>query len=113
MTAAVSAVITSMMILSNLPCWEKLRHSMQGFETAKKATLQFLETFKDKIDVTDREVLRCVAQTSLRTKIYQDLADQLTDIVVDAVLTIRKEGEALDLYMVCFTHALGHNQNLK
>ena len=42
--------------------------------------------------------------TSLRTKIYQDLADQLTDIVVDAVLTIRKEGEPLDLYMVCLIH---------
>lgn len=72
----------------------------QGFETAKKATLQFLETFKDKIETTDREVLLCVARTSLRTKLYQDLADQLTDIVVDAVLTIRKEDEPLDLYMV-------------
>lgn len=77
-----------------------IQYSLQGFETAKKATLQFLETFKTKIDTTDREVLRCVAQTSLRTKIYQDLADQLTDIVVDAVLTIRKEDEPLDLYMV-------------
>ena len=77
-----------------------IQYSLQGFGTAKKATLQFLETFKTKIDTTDREVLRCVAQTSLRTKIYQDLADQLTDIVVDAVLTIRKEDEPLDLYMV-------------
>ena len=73
---------------------------MQGFETAKKATLQFLETFKDKIEATDREILLCVARTSLRTKLYQELADQLTDIVVDAVLTIRKEEEPLDLYMV-------------
>ena len=73
---------------------------IQGFETAKKATLQFLETFRDKIEATDREVLLCVARTSLRTKLYQDLADQLTDIVVDAVLTIRKEDEPLDLYMV-------------
>ena len=72
----------------------------QGFETAKKATLQFLETFRDKIEATDREILLCVARTSLRTKLYQDLADQLTDIVVDAVLTIRKEDEPLDLYMV-------------
>lgn len=74
----------------------------QGFETAKKATLQFLETFRDKIEATDREILLCVARTSLRTKLYQDLADQLTDIVVDAVLTIRKEEEPLDLYMVYF-----------
>ncbi len=75
----------------------------QGFETAKKATLQFLETFRDKIEATDREILLCVARTSLRTKLYQDLADQLTDIVVDAVLTIRKEDEPLDLYMVNLT----------
>jgi len=75
----------------------------QGFETAKKATLQFLETFRDKIEATDREILLCVARTSLRTKLYQDLADQLTDIVVDAVLTIRKEDEPLDLYMVYLT----------
>ena len=75
----------------------------QGFETAKKATLQVLETFRDKIEATDREILLCVARTSLRTKLYQDLADQLTDIVVDAVLTIRKEDEPLDLYMVSVT----------
>ena len=78
----------------------------QGFETAKKATLQFLETFKDKVEATDRELLLCVARTSLRTKLYQDLADQLTDIVVDAVLTIRKEDEPLDLYMVSFASSL-------
>ena len=54
----------------------------------------------DKVEATDREILLCVARTSLRTKLYQDLADQLTDIVVDAVLTIRKEDEPLDLYMV-------------
>ena len=76
------------------------QNALQGFETAKKATLQFLETFKDKIEAADREILLCVARTSLRTKLYQDLADQLTDIVVDAVLTIRKEDEPLDLYMV-------------
>lgn len=77
---------------------------VEGFETAKKATLQFLETFKDKIEATDREILLCVARTSLRTKLYQELADQLTDIVVDAVLTIRKEDEPLDLYMVEIMH---------
>ena len=45
-----------------------------------------------------------MARTSLRTKLYQDLADQLTDIVVDAVLTIRKDDEPLDLYMVTNMH---------
>ena len=74
--------------------------SLQGFEAAKKATLAFLETFKDEVSETDHETLRCAARTSLRTKLYEELADQLTDIVVDAVLTIRNPTEALDLYMV-------------
>ena len=73
---------------------------VQGYEHAKKATLAFLDTFKEKADPEDRELLRCVARTSLRTKLYEDLADQLTDIVVDAVLTIRKPEEAIDLFMV-------------
>jgi T-complex protein 1 subunit zeta len=72
----------------------------QGYEHAKKATLEFLDGFKEAVDVEDREVLRCVTRTSLRTKLHEELADQLTDIVVDAVLTIRKPDEHLDLFMV-------------
>ena len=78
---------------------------VQGYEHAKRATLAFLDTFKEKADPGDRELLRCVARTSLRTKLYEDLADQLTDIVVDAVLTIRKPEEAIDLFMVGLCHA--------
>ena len=72
----------------------------QGYEAAKKAALKFLETFKVAAAPDDREVLRCVARTSLRTKVYEALADQLTDIVVDAVLAIRKPDEPIDLFMV-------------
>ncbi len=71
----------------------------QGFEAAKKAALKFLESFKVPAAPGDRELLRCVARTSLRTKVYEALADQLTDIVVDAVLTIRKPDEPIDLFM--------------
>ena len=39
-------------------------------------------------------------RTSLRTKLYEGLADQLTDIVVDAVLTVKKPDEPIDLFMV-------------
>jgi len=67
----------------------------QGFEAAKKAALKFLESFKVPAAPGDRELLRCVA----RTKVYEALADQLTDIVVDAVLTIRKPDEPIDLFM--------------
>ena len=73
---------------------------VQGFELAKQAALSFLQTFKQAVSKDDREMLRCVARTSLRTKLYETLADQLTDIVVDAVLTTQQPDVPLDLYMV-------------
>uniref|UniRef100_A0A6N2L5Q5 Uncharacterized protein n=1 Tax=Salix viminalis TaxID=40686 RepID=A0A6N2L5Q5_SALVM len=60
---------------------------------AKRATLQFLEKFKTPVvmgDEPDREILKMVARTALRTKLHEALADQLTDIVVNSVLCIRK-----------------------
>ncbi|MCP6657846.1 hypothetical protein NL521_28340, partial [Klebsiella pneumoniae] len=48
----------------------------------------------------DRETLISVARTSLRTKVHRELADLLTEAVVDAVLAIRKPNEPIDLYMV-------------
>jgi T-complex protein 1 subunit zeta len=41
-----------------------------------------------------------VARTSLRTKLHSALADTLTEAVVDAVLTIRKPEQPIDLHMV-------------
>lgn len=73
---------------------------VQGYEIAKKDLLEFLDGFKEVIDPSDRETLRCVARTALRTKLREGLADQLTDIVVDAVMTINKADQPLDLYMV-------------
>eukprot|EP00897_Mesotaenium_endlicherianum_P001533 jgi/Mesen1/1407/ME000130S00496 len=78
-----------------------------GFEVAKKATLEFLEKFKTPVtigDSPDKEVLRMVARTTLRTKVYEELADQLTDIVVNAVLCIRSPEEPIDLFMVEIMH---------
>lgn len=85
---------------------------VEGFETARKATLEFLETFKVPLEGAkegsdvplDRETLRCVARTSLRTKLAEPLADQLTDIVTDAVLAIRRPGQPIDLFMVEVMH---------
>jgi T-complex protein 1 subunit zeta len=48
----------------------------------------------------DRELLMSVARTSLRTKVHRTLADTLTEAVVDAVLTIYRENEPIDLHMV-------------
>eukprot|EP00898_Chlorokybus_atmophyticus_P007527 jgi/Chlat1/7776/Chrsp66S07237 len=81
---------------------------VEGFEAARKGTLEFLEQFKKPVvvegDNVDREILTCVARTALRTKVSEDLVEQLTKIVVDAVLTIRKPGENLDLFMVEIMH---------
>lgn len=44
-----------------------------GFEIAKKATLEFLESFKTPVPLTkdsvDKEILKLVARTALRTKV--------------------------------------------
>ncbi|WJX70822.1 T-complex protein 1 subunit zeta [Trifolium repens] len=78
---------------------------VDGVEIAKRVTLQFLEKFKipDVMgDEPGREVLRMVARTTVRTKsplrLYESLADQLTDIVVNA------PGEAIDLFVVEIMH---------
>lgn len=78
-----------------------------GFEVAKKATLEFLETFKTPVvmgDNPDKEMLKMVARTTLRTKVHEELADQLTDIVVNSVLCIRQPSEPIDLFMVEIMH---------
>ncbi|KAK2079478.1 T-complex protein 1 subunit zeta [Prototheca wickerhamii] len=77
---------------------------VEGYELAKKATIQFLETFKEPASVSDRELLRCLARSALRTKLREALADQLTDIVVDAVCIVRQEDRPIDLHMVEIMH---------
>lgn len=76
---------------------------VDGIEMAKNETLRFLETFKIQKEMT-REVLLEVARASLMTKIHPKLAEQLTDIVTDAVLQIKKENGQIDLHMVELMH---------
>ncbi|KXJ14772.1 T-complex protein 1 subunit zeta [Exaiptasia diaphana] len=71
----------------------------EGFEIAKKKSLEVLEELKVSREM-DRDTLMDVARTSLRTKVHSKLADLLTEVVVDAVLTIRKPGVPIDLHMV-------------
>ncbi|MED6263938.1 T-complex protein 1 subunit zeta [Characodon lateralis] len=71
----------------------------EGFEAAKEKALAVLEEVKVTREM-DRETLISVARTSLRTKVHTELADLLTEAVVDAVLTISKPNEPIDLYMV-------------
>ncbi|KAF1333745.1 T-complex protein 1, zeta subunit, partial [Globisporangium splendens] len=80
----------------------------EGFELAKDETLRILETLKvaNKDILKDRELLCSVARTSLRTKLDQKLADQLTEIVTDAVLTIAQPGRPIDLHMIEIMHMM-------
>jgi len=74
------------------------RVAAEGFDLAKKKALQVLDEMS--VKKCSRDDLINVARTSLRTKVKNQVADLLTEIVVDAVLAIQKEGEALDLHMV-------------
>uniref|UniRef100_A0A0D6R2E5 T-complex protein 1 subunit zeta n=1 Tax=Araucaria cunninghamii TaxID=56994 RepID=A0A0D6R2E5_ARACU len=80
---------------------------VDGVDIAKRATLEFLEKFKTPVlmgETPDKEMLKMVARTTVRTKLYESLADQLTDIVVNAVLCIQKPEEPIDLFMVEIMH---------
>ncbi|XP_075709020.1 T-complex protein 1 subunit zeta [Rhinoderma darwinii] len=71
----------------------------EGFEAAKEKALKVLDEIKVSKEM-DRETLINVARTSLRTKVHAELADILTEAVVDSVLAIRQPNEPIDLYMV-------------
>lgn len=84
-----------------------------GFDLARDRCLAFLEKFKvEKPDIgSDREMLISVAKTALRTKLRPELADQLTEIVTDAILCIRQEGKPIDLHMVERMHMIHRTDN--
>merc|ERR1712178_507257 len=60
----------------------------EGIDVAKQLSIEFLDSFKVEKEV-DRELLISVARTAPRTKVHQELADILTEIVVDGVLMIK------------------------
>lgn len=86
------------------------RTVVDGFELAKNEALTFLKSYAQPANVKygeeDRERLAAAARTALRTKLQGDMADHLTDIVTDAVLTIRKPGQPVDLHMVERMHMM-------
>ncbi len=61
---------------------------VDGIEIAKKEILAFLETFKIPKPEITKELLMDVARTSLMTKIHPNLANPLTEIIVEAIQTI-------------------------
>lgn len=76
---------------------------VDGLEYAKKESLKFLESTKYTPEKIDREFLLNVARTSLKTKVSSELAEELTSILVDAVLTIQKDNN-IDLHMIEIMH---------
>ncbi|RWS12760.1 T-complex protein 1 subunit zeta-like protein [Dinothrombium tinctorium] len=71
-----------------------------GFELAKQKSIEVLDQVKLNFENDFKNGLLNVAKTALRTKIHPKIADQLTDICVDAILAIREENKPLDLFMV-------------
>merc|ERR1719215_41737 len=78
----------------------------EGFDLARDETLKFLDGFKRVVEnpLTDRELLVCVARTSLRTKIAPKIADPMAEAVVDAVQVIKMPDKPIDLHMVEIMH---------
>jgi T-complex protein 1 subunit zeta len=73
---------------------------VDGFDLGRQFALDFLEKFKQPHKTSDRELLLNVARTSLRSKLTVELADMLTSIVVDSILTIKRGDAPVDLFMV-------------
>ncbi|XP_018568186.1 T-complex protein 1 subunit zeta [Anoplophora glabripennis] len=71
----------------------------EGFDKARIKALEVLEKVKIPVAI-NKESLTDVCKTSLRTKVHQKLADVLTDVCVDAVLSIKQGDKPVDLHMV-------------
>lgn len=71
----------------------------EGFDLARIKTLEVLESLKIPVEST-KEGLLDIATTSLKTKIHPSLAVKLSEVCVDAVLTIKQNDKPIDLHMV-------------
>lgn len=81
------------------------RALLDGIDLAQAETLKFLDSIREANEIDEKEEftrdqLCQVARTSLRTKLQGEIADHLTEVVVDAILCIRKPGQPIDLHMV-------------
>lgn len=72
----------------------------EGFDKASTGVLEVLDSMRNELQSKDRDSLLDIARTSLRTKLYANVADKFTEMCVDALLTIRREDEPVDLNMV-------------
>lgn len=70
-----------------------------GFDIAREELMAWLDNQKCAISV-DRELLVSVSRCSLLTKVDSVIAHQLAEFVTDAVLTVARPNEQIDLHMV-------------
>ncbi|EDW63022.1 T-complex protein 1 subunit zeta [Drosophila virilis] len=72
----------------------------EGFEKARDKALEVLDQVKVPVEINKKNLME-IANTSLKTKVHPLLADLLTDVCVDAVLTIAGDKkQPVDLHMV-------------
>eukprot|EP00771_Trimastix_marina_P003303 gnl/Trimastix_PCT/454.p1 GENE.gnl/Trimastix_PCT/454~~gnl/Trimastix_PCT/454.p1 ORF type:complete len:521 (-),score=184.02 gnl/Trimastix_PCT/454:40-1602(-) len=80
----------------------------EGIDIAKTEVLSFLETFKRPLDVTDRDALLSIANTALSTKLPEESAHNLAEIVTDAVRIVHVPEKQINLHMVEIMHMSHH-----
>ena len=82
-----------------------------GYDIARDAAIEFLNTFKVPIvqnkegegsnSTFDRELMTCIASTSLKTKLDHELAEGITEAIVDAILCVATDDDKpVDLNMI-------------
>ncbi|KAI0564514.1 TCP-1/cpn60 chaperonin [Gracilaria domingensis] len=72
---------------------------VDGFDIAKAEVMKWMEGEKIEIKL-ERELLVSVARCSLLTKLQEKLALNLSEVVTDAVITVAREDQPIDLHMV-------------
>lgn len=72
---------------------------VDGFHSGRDELVKWMEAQKEEVK-PDRELLVSVARCSLLTKLQEKIALNLAEIVTDAILTIARNDQAIDLHMV-------------
>ncbi|MEM2687822.1 MAG: thermosome subunit beta, partial [Thermoproteota archaeon] len=64
---------------------------VDGYKRATSMALQFLKEIAQEVKPTDRNILKLIAMTALRSKVVREYSDQLAEIAVDAILKVARE----------------------
>lgn len=75
------------------------RTILDGYDIAKAELMEWIESQKVALKF-DRELLVSVARCSVLTKLPEKVAANIAEILADAVMTITREGQPIDLHMV-------------